>query len=77
MTLPRFASRRLIMAGALFAVALVSIVIFQCVRSADPSKLAAGEASGLEVKRRSLLTGTGEMLCWNPMGTILCNGRIR
>jgi len=74
MRLPRFARRRLIMAAALLGVALVSIVIYQRVRSADPSKLAADQASGLEVKRRSVLNGTGELLAWNPTGTSLAGG---
>ena len=71
MRFPRFARRRHIMAAGLMGAALVSIVIYQLVRSADASKLAAELASGLEVKRGKVLNGTGELVAWNPMGSIL------
>jgi WD40 repeat protein len=71
MRLPRFALRRLTIAAALIVMALVSIVIYQSIRSADPSRLAAGQARTLEAKQRRVLNGTGESLAWNPTGTIL------
>jgi WD40 repeat protein len=64
MRLPRFARRRVIIPAALLALALVSIVIYRWGGSTDL-------ATTLEVKRHSKLNDTGELLAWNPTGTIL------
>ena len=64
MRLPRFDRRRLIVPAALLALTLVSIVIYRWGGSTD-------EPTTLEVKQHSKLNGTGELLAWNPMGTIL------
>ncbi len=64
MRLPRFARRRVIIPAALLALALVSIVIYRWDRSTD-------QTSSLEVKRHIKLDDTGELLAWNPTGTLL------
>ncbi len=64
MRLPRFDRRRLIVPAALLALTLVSIVIYRWGGSTD-------EPTTLEVKQHSKLNDTGELLAWNPTGTIL------
>ena len=67
MRLHQFTLRRLGVAAVLLAVTLVLTVVYQSVRS----KVVIDQAGGLVVKRRTVLTGTGEFLAWNPKGTIL------